>query len=192
MLIFVAIAIAGFLAMVGSSLFGHDHDHDVGHDFGHDADAHHDLDHDNEPTVSIFSTKVIGTFIMGFGASGAIARYYGLTMPGSSMWGLGGGFLMGGLMYGVFRLIYGEQSSSLIETSSTIGLVGMVQIGIGDNTPGRVLISTGSQQQTYFARSVDGKAIPKNRSVRVVSHVGSELVVEEPLPDERRSDAKRD
>jgi membrane-bound ClpP family serine protease len=177
MLVFVALAIAGFLAMAGSALFGHDHDGGLDHD--HDHDAHHDFDHDNEPTISIFSTKVIGTFIMGFGATGAIARYYGFSMPGSSMLGLGGGLLMGGAMYGVFRMIYSQQSSSLIETSSVVGDVGTVQIAIGRGTPGRVLISKNGQQQTYFARSADGKGIAKNRSVRVVSHVGSELVVEE-------------
>jgi len=175
MLVFVAIALAGFLVMVGSSLFGHDHDMD--HD--HDHDAHHDFGHDAEPVVSIFSTKVIGTFIMGFGATGAIGRYYGFTMPGSSLAGLVGGFLLGGAMYGVFRMIYGQQSSSLIETSSVVGSVGTVQIRIDAGGSGRVLVSKDGQQQTYFARSADGRAIAKNRSVKVVSTVGSELIVEE-------------
>jgi len=52
-------------------MFGHDHD--AGH-----ADSGHDAGHDSEPAVSIFSTfstKVIGTFIMGFGGGGAIAQY---------------------------------------------------------------------------------------------------------------------
>ena len=175
--VFVALAVAGLLLTVGSQLFGHDADHDHDHSFDHD--AQHDFDHDSEPTISIFSTKVIGTFIMGFGASGAIARYYGLTMPGSSLAGLGGGMLMGAAMYGVFRMIYGQQVSSLIETSSVVGSVGTVQIAIDSGGIGRVLVSKDGQQQTYFARSANGKAIAKNRSVRIVSHVGSELVVEE-------------
>ena len=82
-------------------------------------------------------------------------------------------------MYGVFRMIYGEQSSSLIETSSVVGAIGTVQINIDAGGSGRVLVSTGGQQQTYFARSVDGRAIAKNRSVKVVSTVGGELIVEE-------------
>ena len=60
MLIFLAIMTAGLIILIGGFLFGHDHDADHG-DHGHDGG------HDSEPAVSIFSTKVIGTFIMGFG-----------------------------------------------------------------------------------------------------------------------------
>ena len=56
-------------------------DHDAGHDFGADGDA-------SEATISVFSTKVIGTMLMGFGAAGAIARSYDMGYLGSSLVGL--------------------------------------------------------------------------------------------------------
>jgi len=87
MLIFAAIAVAAFIIAAGSFLFGHDIDHDVDHDVGHDAGA-------GEGTISIFSTKVIATMLMGFGAAGAIARYYGLGYPASSAIGVGFGVVL--------------------------------------------------------------------------------------------------
>src|ERR1051325_9361170 len=94
MLVFVAIAIASFILVGGSFLFGHDHD--VGHDHG---DAGHDTDTGGgEPTVSIFSTKVLGTLFMGFGAAGAIGSLYGMSHLAASLIGfcLGGGAGGGG------------------------------------------------------------------------------------------------
>jgi hypothetical protein len=61
--------------VAGGFLFGHDHDHDFSHDFDHDVD--HGGGPDTGGVISIFSTRVVFTFIMGFGAAGAIANSYG-------------------------------------------------------------------------------------------------------------------
>ena len=58
---------------------------------------------------------MIGTFIMGFGGGGAIAQYTWEEMVRSSFTGLGTGFVMGGFMYLIMRLMYGQQSTSLIK-----------------------------------------------------------------------------
>jgi hypothetical protein len=95
-------------------MFGHDHD--AGH-----VDSGHDAGHDSEPAASVFSTfstKVIGTFIMGFGGGGAIAQYAWVEVVRSSFTGFGVGVVMGGFMYLVMRLMYGQQSTSLVECLS--------------------------------------------------------------------------
>jgi membrane-bound ClpP family serine protease len=171
--IFLAIMIAGLVILVGGSLFGHDHDgehpdHGSGHDGGHD----------NEATVSIFSTKVVGTFIMGFGGGGAIAQYAWGELVRSSFTGLGVGVLMGAFMYLVMRLMYGQQSTSLVETSSIVGRTGTVTTAIGSNAVGQVVVTVGDQTFTYLARSSGEKEIAKGKTVKVVASSGSDIVVD--------------
>src|SRR4051794_12782490 len=99
MLIFFAIAIAGFIVVAGGAVFG-DHGHDV-----------HTADHgDHDGIVSIFSPRVIGTFIMGFGAGGTIAVYGGAQTMGASFAGLGVGVVLGVVMYAITSMFYAQQS----------------------------------------------------------------------------------
>jgi membrane protein implicated in regulation of membrane protease activity len=180
MLIFVGVTVAGFILLVGGSIFGHDHD--VDHDHG----GHIDHDAGNaEPAVSMFSVKVIGSFIMGFGAGGAIAAYYGIGSLPASFIGLAVGFLMGLLMYWVMRLIYGQQATSVVNTSTAVGEIGTVTVPIGRNGTGEVALTLHGQHRSFLATSADTNAIPKGRQVTVVHTTGSQLVVrllvEEPV-----------
>jgi membrane-bound ClpP family serine protease len=171
MLIFLAIMIAGLIMLVGGFLFGHDHD-------AEHADHGHDAGHGSEPTVSIFSTKVIGTFIMGFGGGGAIAQYAWGEVVRSSFTGFGVGAVMGGFMYLVMRLMYGQQSTSLIESSSIVGRTGTVATAIGAHSVGQVVVVIGDQTLTYLARSSGDKEIAKGKMVKVIASSGSDIVVD--------------
>jgi membrane protein implicated in regulation of membrane protease activity len=172
MLIFVAIAVASFILVAGSFLFGHDHD--VGHDHG---DVGHGLE-SGEATISIFSTKVLGTLFMGFGAAGAIASLYGLSHLSASLIGLGCGAVLGGAMYLVLEVFYSQQASSLVPTSAAMGCTGTVTVSIDPGQVGEVGISIESQYGTHSATALDGKAIQKGQTVRVVKVMGSHLIVE--------------
>ena len=178
MVIFIAIAIGSFIFIAGSFLFGHDHDLDHGGDVGHDADGH-DIGHDMEPTISFFSTKVLATMTMGFGAAGAIARQYGADYLVASLWGLGSGIGLSLIMYFVLDIVYRQQSSSLVETSSAIGQTGTVTVSIDANAVGEVGVDVAGRYMTYLAKGATAKAIPKGATVKVVNVVGSELIVEE-------------
>ncbi len=177
MLIFIAIAIASFLLVAGSFLFGGD-DGDHHGDFGHDD---HGFDHglaDSEPAISFFSPRVIGTLTMGFGAAGAIARYYGTNNLVASLWGLGAGVVLSTVMYQMMKLIYKQQASSLVETETAIGNLGVVTTAIDANAMGEVSMTVSGQYQTYLAKSSTSQAIAKGSTVKVVAVVGSQLVVE--------------
>ncbi|MFH0989446.1 MAG: NfeD family protein [bacterium] len=177
MLIFVAIALGSFILIAGSFFFGHDHDaSDAGHDHG---GGGHDVSHDAEPTIGLFSLKVLGTLTMGFGAAGAIARNYDASYLVASLWGTGTGIMLAGMMYFVLKLVYSQQISSLVTTSSAIGQQGTVSISIGEMTAGEIELFVGGQQMVYLARSAHGKPIAKGRIVNVVRVAGSELFVEE-------------
>ncbi len=174
MLIFISIAVAAFIIVAGSFLFGHDHeaDHGADHaDAGDDAGA-------GEPTISVFSTKVLGTLVMGFGAAGALARTTGLEYPAASVIGLGSGVVLAAAMYGVLGLFYKQQASSLVPTASAVGCLGTVTTGIGENSLGEVGITLNGQYTNFTASSVDGRPLAKGQAVRVVRTLGSQLVVE--------------
>jgi membrane-bound ClpP family serine protease len=174
MMIFISIAIGSFILVAGSFIFGHDHDagHDAGHDFGGDS----------EPTISIFSTKVIATLLMGFGAAGAIAQDYGLGYVMSSLVGLGCGVVLGAVMYLVLGFFYKQQASSLVPTSSAIGCVGRVTISISKGGQGEVGLQLDGQYTSFLASAYDGGAIEKGQPVRVVNTIGSQVVVEKEQP----------
>lgn len=173
MLIFIAIALAGFILVAGGFLFGGDHDHDVSHDFGHDVHP------ESEGTISIFSTKVLGTFVMGFGAAGAIGQFYNLSYPQSSLVGLAAGAVLGVIMYVILLVFVREQASSLNSADVVIGCIGVVTTSIDSNAVGEVGVSAGGEYRNYSARATAAQSIEKGRRVRVVRIVGGVLLVEE-------------
>lgn len=178
MLIFAALAFGSFIVLVISFLFGHDADHDVDHDTDHDTD--HDGDHGSEgATISFFSMKVLMTFVMGFGAAGTIARYYGADYVMSSVWGLICGVVLGLVMYLIIGLIYKQQGSAAVYTNEAFGQIGSVIIPIDANGVGSVGIHVHGQYITYMARSEKGTSISKGRMIEVINTAGTELVVRE-------------
>jgi membrane protein implicated in regulation of membrane protease activity len=180
MLVFIAIAVAAFILVTSSFLFGGDHDGDHDHDHDHGG---HELDAGGaEPTISVFSTKVLGTLLMGFGAAGAIASVYGFNHLNASLIGLVCGASLAGLMYLVLGVFYKQQASSLISTSSTVGAAGTVTVSIGGDAPGEVGLTVDGQYLTYSASSNSGSVIPKGQRVRVVRTMGSHLIVENESP----------
>jgi membrane protein implicated in regulation of membrane protease activity len=172
MIIFIAIAVAGFILASGGFIFGHDHD--VGHGIDHGID-HGDAA--SEHTVSIFSMKVIATLLMGFGAAGAIAKYEGLEYLASSGVGVLFGLVLSAIMYGFLCLIAKQQGSSLFPTSSLIGSSGTVTVPIDEGCAGEVGVTYRGNYSNYTARSVDGKPVPKGIGVRIVKAEGSHLIV---------------
>ena len=183
MSIFLAIAIASFLLVTGSFLFGHDHDmdHDHDHDHGH-GEGGHALESDaGEPTISFFSVKVLATLLMGFGAAGAIARHYQANYLVSSLIGLVCGLLLGGLMYAVLGVFYRQQASSLVATSTAIGRTATVTVSISEGGTGEVGLNLNDQYVNYSASAKDGQPIARGQTVRVVKTVGSHVVVEKDI-----------
>ena len=173
--IFLTIMIAGIIVSIGGSLFGHDHDGGIDHDHDHG----HDAGSGNEPTVSVFSTKVIGTFVMGFGAGGAIAQYWWGNLFRSSLAGILVGAFMAAIMYGAMKLLYSQQSTSLVETGSLVGSPAMVITDIDANSLGQVTVRTGLEAPTYLARATPGKHFAKGTRVVVIATSGAEVVVDD-------------
>src|SRR5580765_8317911 len=97
-LVYLGIALASFVAVAGTFLFGGDHDadHDHDHGFGHE--------------IGVFSPKIIFSFTLGFGAAGSIASAYGLRALWCLLSGLVFGFILGCGAYGILALFYKQQA----------------------------------------------------------------------------------
>ena len=172
-IVFTAIAVGSFLFVAGSFLFGGDH-HDLG-DHDHDVGGHF---HDDEASLSFFSPKVIFTFMLGFGAAGAVASNYGLKTHWCILIGIGCGLCLALVAYGMLTLIYKQQASSLIDTNNAIGRTAQVLTAIPPNGTGEVGLEVQGQYQTYLARGRSGDAISKGSRVTVVENQAGQLVVE--------------
>jgi membrane protein implicated in regulation of membrane protease activity len=169
MLIFFAIAIAGFIVVAGGAVFG-----DHGHDF-------HTVDHggDHDGLVSVFSPRVIGTFIMGFGAGGTIAVYAGAHTMVASLVGLGVGIMLGIVMYAITSMFYAQQSNTVVRADEVVGRTGIVTIAIDPGSIGKVEVVIGDLRRDFLARAADrSKSLARGQSIKVTAHHGSEVTVE--------------
>lgn len=173
MLIFLTIALVGFVYVLFTSAFGH-----LGHDVSH-SDFGHDVGHDDGYLTSIFSARVIAMFLMGFGGAGGVAQYYLLGYPLSCLIGLGCGLVVGTLMFFLLEFFARQQCNSAVETKDLVGQLGTVEVAIGDNQPGEVAVSYAGRYATCLARGKGGKAVNRGTKVRIVETVGSDLIVEE-------------
>lgn len=174
MLIFGMIALIGLVVYLFMSIGGHAADaaHDMVHgDTGHDGDNGH--------MVSVFSPRVVAIFMMGFGATGALARYSGCSYITSCFYALCVGFTVGGIMWAIAGFFAKSQSNSLFKTSDLVGQIGTVDVTIDHFNPGEVSIQYSGRTGVYTARSKGGKSIGKGHQVKVIETSGSDLTVEE-------------
>lgn len=165
---FLTVAVGCFVLLLGSMMMGHDQDHDGGGDHDHDAGG----------AMNVFSVKVVLMFGVGFGAGGFIGARNDLQWLGSSLSGLVGGLIVGGIGYAFLNALFSRQGSSTVQTGTLVGVTGIVDTGIDAQGIGRVMVSLPSGQETFLAKSATGSAIPLNTSVRIVRVEGSILSVE--------------
>lgn len=188
MLVFLALCIAGMLFFAVSLIFGGDADHgdfdhsgfdhvDVGHsDVGH-AD-HGDSDHHESQGPSIFSIRSFFLFMTGFGAAGAVAKYFGYDNFIASGWGASTGIIFAILGWLVFRVIHKQQASTTTNTASLVGRTGRVTVQI---VPGEVgQISTRNQfgAALYLRAKTNGQqTITEGAIVTIQDAVGDIVTV---------------
>ena len=170
---FLAVAVGCFLLLLGSMLFGHDHDADHDHDVDHD----HGGDH-GAGNMSIFSVKIILAFGVGFGAGGFIGARNDLSWLGSSLSGLVGGLVVGGIGYLFLNALYTRQASSTVQTKQLVGATGIVDTSIDAGSVGRIVVSLPSGRETFLAKSATGKPLALNTPVKIVRVDGSIVSVE--------------
>ena len=175
MLIYAGIAIFGFLFLVVmlfvGELFGADHDvggHDVHFEHGGDAGG-----------PSIFSARIMASFITAFGVGGVVARYYGLSHPAASGVGIVTGIVLAGVVYQFAKILYSQQASSEVRMPALIGRNAEVSVAIPKGGLGQVTVSFGGERTEHIARSEDGRPVARG-AVVVIRGLGGDSVVVAP------------
>jgi hypothetical protein len=175
MLIYAAIAAFGLLfllvMLVGGDIFGGDHD--IGHDFGHDAGIG---DHGGP---SIFSVRIMASFLTAFGVGGVLARYNGLSHVMSSGVGLIAGVVMSAIVFQFAKLLYSQQASSELRMQTLVGTSAEVSVGIPAGGVGQISLNVGGQRSEHVARAADGRALPRG-AVVVITGLGADSVIVAP------------
>ena len=166
-LVFLVLALVGFVFLVISMFFGHEVE------AGADADVH-------GGGPSFFSIRSLAVFLTSFGAVGAIANHYfparSATALISSLLGVMGGVIMSGVYLLAMRMIYSQQASSLIEDRDLVGVEGRVTVAIPENGLGEITCAIAAQGVRRMARA--RQAISEGSIVRVKEVHGDTVVVE--------------
>jgi membrane protein implicated in regulation of membrane protease activity len=175
MLIYAAIGAFGLLFLLVmlfvGELFGGDHDGHV--DLA--GDGHADLGHEGGP--SIFSARIMASFLTAFGAGGVVGRYLEWSHPAASGLGVVTGAVLASAVYQFAHILYSQQASSEIRVSGLLGQTAEVTVPIPGSGHGQVAIVVGGERTTQIARSADGRPIPVGSIVVVTALAGDSLAV---------------
>jgi membrane protein implicated in regulation of membrane protease activity len=167
LVVFLAIAAIGFIFLLVSLVLGDIFDSfgiDAGVDGG--ADGHGFLD-----------SRVISVIVTSFGGFGAIGIQMGLGIVASSLIGLAGGVVLGGLVSLFARFLYKQQSSSSVGTAQMIGRTAQVIVSIAPGSLGQVSCRVGEERIEKLARSRDNSEIKAGAMVRVEAIAGDSVIV---------------
>jgi hypothetical protein len=171
MLIYAAIAAFGLLfllvLLLGGDVFGGDHD--ISHDVGGG-------DHGGP---SIFSVRIMASFLTAFGVGGVLARYNGLSHPVASGVGIVSGVIMSGLVLQFAKILYSQQASSELHMQTLVGTSAEVSVGIPAGGVGQIALNVGGERSEHVARSADGGALSRGAAV-VITGLGADSVIVAP------------
>ena len=167
LIVFLCIAAIGFVFLLISLVVGDLFD-SLGFETGIDtgADGH-----------ALLDSRVLSVFITAFGGFGAIGIQMGLSIVASSLLGLGGGIILGGLVSLFGRFLYKQQSSSSVTTTQLIGRPAQVIVAIAPGSIGQVSCRVGEERIEKLARARDNLEIKAGATVRVEEVAGDSLIV---------------
>jgi membrane protein implicated in regulation of membrane protease activity len=165
LIVFLGIAAIGFVFLMISLVVGDIFD-SVGFDPGLDANGHGFLD-----------SRVLSVFVTSFGGFGAIGIQSGFGIVVSSLMGLAGGVVLGGLVSLFARFLYKQQSSSSVTTNQLVGRSAQVIVSIAPGSVGQVSCRIGEERVEKLARSRDNEEIKAGTMVRVEEVAGDSLIV---------------
>lgn len=167
LLVFLAIAAVGFIFLLVSLVVG-----DIFDSFGVDTGLDGGAD-----THGLLDSRVISVFITAFGGFGAIGIQMGFGIVASSIMGLAGGVVLGGLVSIFARFLYKQQSSSSVSATQMVGRTAQVVVSIAPGNLGQVSCRVGEERIEKLARSKDNQEIKAGAMVRVDEIAGDSVIV---------------
>jgi hypothetical protein len=167
LMVFLIIAALGFIFLLVSLVLG-----DIFDSFGFDTGVDGALD-----GHGLLDSRVISVFVTAFGGFGAIGIQMGLDIVPSSLIGLAGGIVLGGLVSLFARFLYKQQSSSSVGTAQMVGRTAQVIVSIAPGSLGQVSCRVGEERIEKLARSKDNVEIKAGAIVRVEEIAGDSVIV---------------
>src|SRR5215207_11584541 len=149
LMVFLAIAAIGFIVLLVSLVAG-----DIFDSFGFETGLDGGTD-----GQGFLDSRVISVFVTAFGGFGAIGIQAGLSIVASSLLGLGGGIVFGGLVSLFARFLYKQQSTSSVGTAQLIGRTAQVVVSIAPGSLGQVSCRIGEERVEKLARAKDNREI---------------------------------
>lgn len=166
LMVFLAIGAIGFVFLLVSLILG-----DIFDSFGVDTGL------DGTDGHGFLDSRVISVFVTAFGGFGAIGIQMGLSIVASSLLGLAGGVVLGGVVSFFARFLYKQQSSSSVSTGQLIGRTAQVIVSIAPGSLGQISCRIGEERVEKLARSKDNREIKTGAIVRVDEIAGDSVIV---------------
>ncbi len=167
LMLFAIIGAVGFVFLLASLILG-----DIFEMFGSDADLGGD-GHD----FGLFDSRVIAVFITAFGGFGTIGVWSGFGAVSSSLIGLLGGVIFGGVVSAFGRFLIGQQSSSSVTDNDLIGRTAQVIVSIKPGSLGQISARIGDERVEKLARTLAGDEILPGTIVKIADVAGDSVIV---------------
>ncbi|CAN5592465.1 MAG: hypothetical protein M3449_09025 [Acidobacteriota bacterium] len=167
--LFVIIGGVGFVFLLISLVLG-----DIFEMFGGSAD----IGGDSGVDFGFLDSRVLAVFITAFGGFGAIGAQMDYGAVVSSLIGLLGGVIFGGIVSLFGRFLIGQQASSSVADSDLVGRTAQVTVSIRPGEIGQISARIGDERIDRIARSRDGEEIKAGTMVTVAAIAGDSVIVE--------------
>lgn len=165
--LFAIIGGVGFVFLLASLILG-----DIFEMFGGEADL------GGEGTdFGLFDSRVIAVFITAFGGFGTIAAWSGYGAVASSLAGLLGGLVFGGVVSAFGRFLVGQQASSTVTDDALIGKTALVTVAIKPGSVGQITARVGDERVERLARASADAEIAAGSLVTIKSIAGDSVIV---------------
>ena len=149
----------------------------------HDADIGSAAAGDHMEGSSLFSTKPITGFFLGFGWSGGIALESGATLGKATAIAFASGTALMLALAWVIRTMYSLRNDGTRQINDAIGAIGTVYVTLppGRAAGGQINVTVSGRLETLAALNAALRAVPSGEKVKVVGVVDTNTVLVEPL-----------
>lgn len=137
-----------------------------------------DIGVDSGVDFGFLDSRVLAVFITAFGGFGAIGAQMGYGAVVSSLIGLLGGVIFGGVVSLFGRFLIGQQASSSVTDNDLVGRTAQVTVAIRAGEVGQISARIGDERIDKIARSSDGEEIKAGTMVTVAAVAGDSVIVE--------------
>ncbi len=165
--LFAIIGGVGFIFLLASLILG-----DIFEMFGANADIGADAS-----DFGLFDSRVIAVFMTAFGGFGLIGAWSGFGAVGSSLIGLLGGVIFGGIVSAFGKFLISQQSSSSVNDNDLIGRTAQVIVAIKPGSLGQISARIGDERVEKLARTIGNEEIKAGAIVKIADIAGDSVIV---------------